>query len=168
MGLKKWKAPSEGLVKINVDGGCLEGLGSSIGVVFRGAAGKVKLAASRMGADCWSPVLTEAKEILMGVGLAYEFGFRRVVVESDSSHIIDALNAEEQWLSSLHPILDDIRHVSSYFEYVSWSFVHREGNRVDNELAHCLPWSLGRTIWFHNFPSFISSIVLSDLIANEN
>lgn len=66
----------------------------------------------------------------------------------------------------MHLIIDDIVHVSNSFEFLSWSFVPRDGNKVAQELAHCLPWVIGRKIWLGDFPHCIAPLLESELSTN--
>lgn len=59
-------------------------------------------------------------------------------------------------------------YVRNLFEFVSWSFVRRDGNKVSHELAHCLPWVIGRKIWVDNFPQCIVPHLENDLSINTN
>lgn len=121
----RWQPPDEGWVKLNVDGGCVEGLGACVGAVIRGEEGIAKLAAAWKVEDRWEPIIAEAKAVLLGMQVAIEFGYRKVIVESDCLHLINAISSHERGGNSLHLIIDDIVHASNLFESVSWSFVRR-------------------------------------------
>ncbi|XP_021747921.1 uncharacterized protein LOC110713786 [Chenopodium quinoa] len=166
-GQQSWKPPSAGRLKLNVDGGVREGLGSSVGVVLRDANGVVVLAASWMFEDRWEPSIVEAKAILLGVQAAADFGARNIEVESDCLGVLNAIKAQVRGDSSLHLIFDDIYHEIRSFDFVSWSFTHREGNKVAHELAHCFPWEPGSRVWLSNFPSCIVPLLDFDLPTNE-
>ncbi|XP_021734865.1 uncharacterized protein LOC110701540 [Chenopodium quinoa] len=156
-----------GVCKLNVDGGVLEGRGASLGAVIRDDGGRVKLAASWRGDECWNASIAEAKAILWGLQLAVEFGFRKVQVESDCQGLVTAIREQERGDSCLHLILDDIYHVCNSFESVSWSLIRRGGNKVAHELAHSNMGVLGRQVWLSNFPSCITSLVNTDSPTND-
>lgn len=164
----KWSLPEEGMVKFNTDMGCLDGLGSTVGVVARDVVGEVRLAGVWMVADRWDLRIGEAKVALMGLQVAVEYGHRWVVMESDFLNLVNAIRVRERGDSHFHLILEDIYHVSSLLEVVDWNYVGRKGNRVAHELAHCLPWRLGRQVWENSYPPCISSLLASDLSRNEN
>ncbi|XP_074327322.1 uncharacterized protein LOC141665243 [Apium graveolens] len=125
---------------MNVDGGCIENLGACAGAVFRDEDGKVQLPISWKMEKCWSPLIAESKAMLLCIQAAVEFGFTRVAVESDCLNLINAISAQERGNSSFHLILDDIIHVSSFLDFVSWNFIRRDSNKVAHELAHHLTW----------------------------
>uniref|UniRef100_A0A803N666 RNase H type-1 domain-containing protein n=1 Tax=Chenopodium quinoa TaxID=63459 RepID=A0A803N666_CHEQI len=164
---QRWKPPQRNVWKLNVDGGVVEGVGSCAGAVIRGRDGAVVMCMTWMGEERWSPAIVEAKALLMGLQAAVECGYRRLVVESDCLGLINALDSRERGSSCFHLILDDIYHVCRSLDFVSSSFVHREGNTVAHELAH-LPWVVGSRFWFDNFPSCIDDLLSSDLPNNEN
>ncbi|XP_021744858.1 uncharacterized protein LOC110710824 [Chenopodium quinoa] len=164
---KRWKPPPIGVLKLNVDGGVFEGVGSSAGVVIRGADGAAVLAAVRMVEDRWEPKIAEAKAILWGVQAAADYGVRRIIVEGDCLGVLNAIEAQERGDSSLHLIFDDIYHVIQGFESVSWKYISREGNKVAHELAHCFLWVLGSRVWLSNFPDCVVPFLDHDLPIND-
>lgn len=60
-----WKAPNGEVVKINVDAGCLQGLGSSVGAVIRNANKEVLACAVWHFSDMWEAKIAEAKACTM-------------------------------------------------------------------------------------------------------
>ncbi|XP_021747924.1 uncharacterized protein LOC110713788 [Chenopodium quinoa] len=142
----KWKPPQENWVKLNVDGGAAEGRGASVEAVVRDCYGEAKVAVAWRMEERWPHDIAEAMLVLLGLKATTEFGHRRVVVESDCLGLINAISSRERGTSSLHIILDDIYHVTRFFIDASWNFVHRDGNKVAYELAHCLQWDVGRYV----------------------
>uniref|UniRef100_A0A803MYZ7 RNase H type-1 domain-containing protein n=1 Tax=Chenopodium quinoa TaxID=63459 RepID=A0A803MYZ7_CHEQI len=165
---QRWKLPNSGWVKVNVDRGVSEGLGASAGAMIRDSGGGALLAAAWRTEERWQPCIAEAKAIYLGIKVAIEAGYSRVRLESDCLAIIDAIVARERGRSSLHLILDDNYHVFSFLRSVSWSFIHREGNKVAHGLAHCLPWEIGSSVWLSDFPACIVSLLNKDLPMNES
>lgn len=107
------------------------------------------------------------KTMLFGIEVAAKFGFWNVVVENDFLHLINSISSRERGGSSFHLILDDVVHANSMFDVVYWSFVHREGNNVAHELAHCLPWVIaGRKFWLVIFSNCIDSLLVLDITMN--
>ncbi|XP_021721670.1 uncharacterized protein LOC110689242 [Chenopodium quinoa] len=163
----KWKPPDGSFVKLNVDGGVVEGLGSSAGAVMRNFVGEALLAGAWCMEERWQPAVSEAMTLLVGLRVAVENGFRRIIVESDCIGLVNALQTRERSSSNVHLIYDDIYHVCNSLESVGWSFVHRVGNKVAHELAHYSPWTIGRKIWVSNFPCILS-LLNSDSPMNES
>ncbi|XP_021769837.1 uncharacterized protein LOC110734082 [Chenopodium quinoa] len=164
----RWKPPSGSRVKVNVDAGVWEGLGSSVGAVVRRADGSACAAMTWMVDDRWAPNIAEAKALLFGLQMPVDLGYKDVVMESDCLGLINAVSSRERGSSTFHLILDDVYHVSSLFESIRWSFVRREGNRVAHELAHCMPWAIGKQVWSSTFPECIVALLNSDLPSNES
>ncbi|KAL5784703.1 hypothetical protein ACOSQ2_007095 [Xanthoceras sorbifolium] len=88
-----WKAPIEGWYKLNVDASlnnaaCFVGLGA----VVRDCHGIFMAGLSRKLSGLVSIEIAEAAAILNGLHLAIEFGFTRLLVESDALTVINCLS----------------------------------------------------------------------------
>uniref|UniRef100_A0A803L195 RNase H type-1 domain-containing protein n=1 Tax=Chenopodium quinoa TaxID=63459 RepID=A0A803L195_CHEQI len=165
---QKWQPPSVGLHNLNVDGGAVEGCRESAGAVVHDSGGEVQLAAAWRFKDRGEPMIAEAKAVLMGLQMAVDGGFTRLVVETDCQGLMTVIKSQEKGCSSLHLILDDIYHVCSLLDFVSWSFVRRDYNKVAHGLAHCLPWGTTKKVWTSDFPDCIVSFVARDFPMNES
>lgn len=80
--------------------------------------------------------MVEARASLGGLRLASRLDVRRLIVESDCLHVINALKLKETGSSDFHLIIDNILVYISDFDVVSWSFIKRSGNKVAHMLAH--------------------------------
>ena len=97
----KWSAPSEGWIKINVDGAFKSNGDASLGVVIRDDAGTVLLSAWRVVANASCAEEVEIMACREGIALAAQWTPRRAILESDCSRAIKYLsNPEEQRTSS--------------------------------------------------------------------
>ncbi|XP_021764698.1 uncharacterized protein LOC110729276 [Chenopodium quinoa] len=139
-----------------------------VGVVARDAEGKTLWCASVKLGIKLEPKLTESKAILIGMELAAEMGHDRVVFESDCEPVVCAIKKKAPGCSSFHLLLDDIVVATNRFSDCSWSWIHRDGNKVAHELAHVPPLVLGRKIWYSDFPDFLCNLLNSDLQLNVN
>ncbi|GKD62768.1 reverse transcriptase, partial [Tanacetum coccineum] len=81
-----WSPPSNGVIKINADGGISSRNGvAGIGFVMRGHNGSVVVAGNRRIAYASSVIETEAKAILWAIQVVLSKGFSNVILETDSS-----------------------------------------------------------------------------------
>ncbi|XP_030930791.1 uncharacterized protein LOC115956606 [Quercus lobata] len=88
-----WAAPPPDVYKINVDG-ATAGIGcrSSVGVVIRDCRGMAVAAVSKVLNGNYGAAVTEAFAVEEGILLAREMELQRIIVESDSCEVVDAIN----------------------------------------------------------------------------
>ncbi|GMI68159.1 hypothetical protein HRI_000485200 [Hibiscus trionum] len=72
---------------------------------------------------------------MVAVELVKVLGFSRVLVEGDSLTIIKKLNSFSEDLSSIRPLILDIKEAAKGLQEVHFRFVHREANNVVHTLA---------------------------------
>ncbi|XVF23067.1 hypothetical protein REPUB_Repub13aG0006100 [Reevesia pubescens] len=78
-------APSAGFVKVNVDATYWSSIGLAVhGVVTRDHGGKFLFSAVRKSTSVVSHLFVEMLSIKLGLDLALEYGFSRLIIESDS------------------------------------------------------------------------------------
>ena len=88
-----WAVPSLDVYKINVDGAtAVIGYRSSVGVVIRDSRGMVVAAACKVLNGNYGAAVTEAFVVDEGIRLAMEMELQRIIVESDSCVVVDAIN----------------------------------------------------------------------------
>ena len=86
------------------------------------------------------PLLTLVEMVeMLAVGralwFAKELGFWSLIVEGDSEVIINLINGGNMTQSEFGHILQDISFLCSFFSYVSFCHVKRQGNCVAHRLA---------------------------------
>ncbi|XP_074289594.1 uncharacterized protein LOC141614747 [Silene latifolia] len=158
-----WVRPDKGMVKINIDAGVIEGVGTGWGVVCRDENGEVMWGYTEQGLGEMEPSEAEAEAILSGVKEALKRGCKRAVVESDCQTIIEILRNRKRGRSTLHSIAAEILSLCCQFDFVSWSFVRRQFNSVAHSLGHTRPWFVGRRNWGTVLPPVPRSLVSLDL-----
>ncbi|PWA79598.1 hypothetical protein CTI12_AA205230 [Artemisia annua] len=132
---RAWSAPTYGVIKINCNAGVLGNNGvSGLGFVMRSHNGLVLLAGSKRLAFTMSVIEAEAKAILWAIQEAQAKGFAKVVLETDSSILVDAFK-HNKVLYHIRALFLHIRRLCLLFDSCTWSFVRREGNKVAHELA---------------------------------
>ncbi|XP_021721482.1 uncharacterized protein LOC110689043 [Chenopodium quinoa] len=161
---ERWSKPSEGWVKMNVDVGVLGEAGTGLGAIARDSNGVVLCAAVHHVKERWGVKEAEAKAVWCGLQLARDRGIKRVVLESDSLLVVQALRGASAGRSTFHLLIEDITNVAASFDDVKWSFVRRNGNRVAHYLAHFQPWDLGQRMWVDHLPNDVIALVANDII----
>lgn len=158
-----WYPPSNDTIKVNVDG-------SSLG--NPGRAGYGRLLKNRLGewicgfsGSCgFADNLTaEVYAIIHGLDLAWNHGYRDIILESDSKSAIDLLYTVQQY-HPIFPLMDHIHGVLARQWKVEIQHTLREGNECADWMA-----KLGATsdtsfaIW-DNCPHPLSTILLADAL----
>lgn len=108
----------------------------------------------------------KALAIRAGLKFAVEGNISKLVVESNSKRVIDALNRTDRDSSSsyLHGIVFDCHEVTARLQKVMYCFVSRSCNRVAHTLA-ALPQSLDFHVpkyWLGVAPSIVSLLIRLD------
>lgn len=126
--LVSWHAPIDNIVKLNVDGSSLDNPGGS------GFCGLIRNDKGEwlIGFSGFCGITTNLNAELMaidhGLSLAWSYGYRDVVCESDSKSALDLILGG---VFHTHPYAAVIAHIRSFMSY-AWnlSFGHtlREGN----------------------------------------
>ncbi|XP_074301324.1 uncharacterized protein LOC141632703 [Silene latifolia] len=151
-----WRAPSPGWVKLNVDVGVKEGIGVGVGAVCRDEMGRVLWGLARHKKEVWEPRVAEAVAVLDRMEEAVKAGHENLVVESDCSHLIEAIKAHKTGRSPFFLVLNDIRTLCSLFSSISWSYTSRNNNKVAHALAHVLPSVVGNSVWIGTLPEAVN------------
>ncbi|XP_074271509.1 uncharacterized protein LOC141595440 [Silene latifolia] len=162
--VRGWARPREGVVKINLDAGVMEGVGTGLGLICRNASGSIEWCVTIQKEVEMVPELAEAWAVLEGLKEARRSGYTKVEVESDCRGVVADLKARRSGRSELALIYADIFSLCNLFDVFSFSFVSRNYNTVAQGLAHAVPWTVGRRSWVSDFPNWILCKVNGDLI----
>ncbi|XP_074304372.1 uncharacterized protein LOC141639082 [Silene latifolia] len=157
-----WRKPETGLVKVNIDAGVVEGVGTGWGGVCRDENGEVVWGYTEQRPVEMEPSEAEAEAMLSGVKEALKKGCKRVIMESDCQTVIELLRNRKEGRSTLHSIVADILRLSENFESISWSFVRRHFNSVAHSLGHVRPWVVGRRDWETALPPYSMSLIVEE------
>ncbi|XP_043710407.1 uncharacterized protein LOC122659356 [Telopea speciosissima] len=147
-----WSPPPQGAYKLNCDASFDQDLKrSGVGFVIRDHLSRSCVAVS-------SPVVFEdilvgeALEIWEGLLEDVSEGTLSIVVESDNQTIISyLLDPSKSPDLRILPILEDIRHISSYLDDCIFSFVPRSVNSIADSLARRALSVSGRMATTGNF-----------------
>ncbi|KAF7808928.1 reverse transcriptase [Senna tora] len=109
-----------------------------------------------------SPEGAEARGIWCGLNLAWEMGYKKVVIENDCLRIINQITKETNMAHPLHPTIATIKNIISRDWNATMSHCHRNVNTCADKLAKLsLSSCRGLTI-LDSPPDCISSLVLGD------
>ena len=161
---QQWRPPDHHCLKINFDAAVFRRPSKAgIGVVIRNNAGEVEGALSSSISMAHSVADLEALACLKAVQFALELGITRAVFEGDSAAIINALLHGAGAFASFGNTLDDIRMLSSVFQFVEFIFVNRGCNSVADALAKKAKLLVGDQVWLHDVPADIAPLVSFDV-----
>ncbi|KAK1684139.1 hypothetical protein QYE76_044987 [Lolium multiflorum] len=105
----KWKPPSEGVVKLNVDAGFSESSGEGMtGLVMRDHTGDLVRGQAVWYARAANALIMEAMAVRDGVRLACDLGISHVEVETDASDVVKLWKDRNQGRSEITSILQEI------------------------------------------------------------
>ncbi|XP_073355462.1 uncharacterized protein [Aegilops tauschii subsp. strangulata] len=163
----KWAPPGEGILKINVDGAYTPGeTFAAWGAVVRDEAGDVLLARAGRKEQINDPFGAEVAAMSEAVAMAADIGALRVVFETDSQLLQEALDLSKVDSSPYAAVIEDIKlQLKLWFSKQSITFCRRAANSVGHELAKlgslCLPNdSIG---WTNIVPPHVAACVSGDL-----
>ncbi|XP_012461277.1 uncharacterized protein LOC105781288 [Gossypium raimondii] len=110
-----WSRPPHGVLKINTDGAPIKSSAmASAGEVVRDDKGDWISGFSR-SLGVATVLHSELWAILDGLNLAWDRGFRKIILESDSKEAIDIINNGSDFLSTLALVIIDESSFCSYF-----------------------------------------------------
>jgi hypothetical protein len=168
--LKRWTRPPNDYVKINLDGAF--DLGSKTGgwgYIIRDQAGEFVAAGAGKTVHLRDALHSEAAACVAAIGGAIKAGANRVIFESDSATLVDALKTRSYDKATIGVLMKEARSLCMLnFESYSFSFSRRGCNRVAHELASLGAKSESQdSIWVDAAPSCIVNFLTSDLAVSE-
>ncbi|KAK0595722.1 hypothetical protein LWI29_009351 [Acer saccharum] len=158
----RWLEPAEDWVKLNVDGSrnTDSGMISAGGVLrdhwkcwLRGFVTN-KGVGSVMEAELWG--------LYEGLLLAWNAGFRKVLVESDSLHVVQLMHTASKQNHPCFSIIQSCKNLLLADWDCSITHVFREGNRLADGLAFMGQSMATGIVFFDNPPCEIVSIFEAD------
>ncbi|XVF67326.1 hypothetical protein PTKIN_Ptkin10aG0112100 [Pterospermum kingtungense] len=106
----------------------------------------------------------EAIATIQAMEFASTLGFRHIILKGDALSIIKSLNRADSDLSPIGCLIDEGRILTSCFHSCIVSHVNRQGNEVAHSLARYGLSVQDDVIWLEDCPSWVHSLVSSDLI----
>ena len=161
--LQQWRPPENNSYKVNFDAATFGSTNSAgIGVIVRDCAGEVIGALSLPIPMPPSIATTEALMCRQAVKFAAEIGLTRVVIEGDSTVIINVLTMANGDQTSYGNILEDIYAQASGFQLIDFHHVPRVCNLVADALAKKASTVTSLQVRLEVSPPDISPLVLRD------
>ncbi|XP_050211354.1 uncharacterized protein LOC126661543 [Mercurialis annua] len=160
-GSSVWKAPPRGWLKVNTDAVVYPGRQSfGMGVVVRDWLGNIIQARSRCSFGSFSPRMAE----IMGVreALSWLKDFDKIIIDSDAMDVV--LDVRNPSCSDSDLLVEDCAELAKQFDNIKFVFVRRSANQAAHVLAQYASSILGLQGWFYNFPEFLATVTVSDLI----
>jgi ribonuclease HI len=158
-----WEKPRKGLVKLNTDAAFDDSTKTGATcAILRDSKGLFIAASNHLITYTDSVDTAEALALQHGLQLALHMGCNRIIVNSDSMTIMEAMNSDTQFLGSAAAILNDCVKLAKEFVVVTFHHCPRESNEVADELAR----QAGKSIsgpWLVDPPSFLMPKLVSDL-----
>ncbi|KAJ8421782.1 hypothetical protein Cgig2_011507 [Carnegiea gigantea] len=134
--------PTTGYLKLNFDEATSDDSFWGWGFVLRNEDGDVILAGAKHGHGPASALVEEARSCLFALQTVFKYGACTVTVEGDCLPLINMLKSGQIVDTTMGFFVQDIFCFTEHFDFVSWSFVERGGNRVAHDLAHRQPLCL--------------------------
>ena len=137
----RWLPPPVDMVKLNFDGAvCSKNKRVGVGVLVWWSG--ILMAWSQLLAQSQCPHHTRLRRLSLwqqlqatALSFATELGFRRVILEGDSMEVRQALRENDQSLTPMGLLLEDVRMLSQQFEQLLYSHTKRDGNSVAHSLT---------------------------------
>ncbi|KAG8472839.1 hypothetical protein CXB51_034760 [Gossypium anomalum] len=143
-----WNPPTMNVVKANFDASFNRQDHSSVaGIIFRDSEGHILAACTYPNKFVADPTTTEARACLQAMIVAEELGFRRLVVEGDSSTVVKKVQSLEGDKSSIAVLVKEIKEGAQRFEELTFRFVGRSGNQVAHTSAVEEKWWSSQRVW---------------------
>ncbi|GAA0184459.1 hypothetical protein LIER_31747 [Lithospermum erythrorhizon] len=109
-----------------------------------------------------STLLAESLAARMGMEFAWTKGWRRVIVESDSKHLIHCLRGEYETPLEAEIIIGDILYLAQHMQ-VKFQHTSPVSNNVAHTIAHWDHGGLMESHWLDIPPHWLSTTLLHDL-----
>ncbi|KAL2926785.1 hypothetical protein RDABS01_028375, partial [Bienertia sinuspersici] len=136
--------------------------GIGIGAVIRDHTGDVVVAMCKKEEGDYSVEVKEAIALRLGLQITLEAGFTKLVIETDNLKLYHHLHAKKIDTSYFGYIVKDILCLASN-NFISFSFVKREGNKVAHYLARlCIHYDDLR-VWLEEYLVEVAKYVLEDI-----
>ncbi|KAK8596854.1 hypothetical protein V6N13_001461 [Hibiscus sabdariffa] len=157
-------ATPEGYIKINTDG-ALDRVSRSVGlgVVARDSHGIVLGGLSQQSPSSSDVLHVEFLAVHAGVLMARDKGWRNVILETDSITIVNKFNRLGPDLSTLSPLIDDVRLLLAEFADCRVIYVPRTCNLVSHTLATNACHSRCSLFFDSVCPNIIRNVVTIDI-----
>ncbi|KAL6180294.1 hypothetical protein ACLB2K_046958 [Fragaria x ananassa] len=159
----KWKPPPRGAIKINFDGFIQQpSSNGGVGFLLRDEIWCLVVAVACYIGKTIVP-FTKTTALRDNLLKARDLNIKNVVVEGDSSLIINCVIGKFKCPWKLFQIMQDIRTIATFFECISFHHVLHEANFVANALTNLGHNYSNMQCWETCLPAPVSQVVNFDL-----
>ena len=160
-----WRAPREGVYKINTDAAMFDGNQVGLGGVVRDFEGDVVVAMCNKMEGIVDVAIAEALSARQGVQVALEAGFTSLVLEVDNLRVYHGLHQRKIDTSPFGIVLRDVLQFEGQCRSLSFSHIKRQGNSVAHKLAKLSKEYARMNVWLEEAPLEVASLVSADKFA---
>ncbi|XBI09353.1 hypothetical protein VPH35_136925 [Triticum aestivum] len=108
--------------------------------------------------------MAESLALWFGLNLAQSYGCSRLVINSDNSDVIQAMQDGGLFAGPTTVVIDDCYHMSHDLVQARFEHCHREANSVAHELARLARFSSPPSTWFDEAPSALAPFIVKDTL----
>lgn len=157
-----WVAPTNGGVKVNVDGAFDKSLNSGgIGIIFRNEAGNIVDGFCGV-VDAASAIMVEAWALRIAIGMMMDLGLHVAMVESDCAILVECVKYRKHGPWECEVLCADITSMLDSLPNFSLEAVSREANKAADWLAKKALRRMCPMDWVSKPPSSLILILLMD------
>ncbi|KAI5004855.1 hypothetical protein ZWY2020_032098 [Hordeum vulgare] len=153
---QRWKNPSRGVIKVNVDASLHEEtFRGACGVVTSNDHGKFLGAATQALPHVSSAGSTELLAIRSGLYLEANLGCANIIIESDCMNALEVVSIPEAFIGVDILVVTECSLLAMEYVNISYEFCNRQANTVADGLAkHCVSTSFSE-VWEISVPDFV-------------
>ena len=160
--LIKWETPELGWLKLNADGSFDDLLGNARGGgLIRDEQGQ-RVAGFTRKIGKTNSFMAKAWALRDGLVLCNQMKVSKVIVESDTKVVVDALNNRGSHNSAISPLFDDYRQLASNIPQVVFRQIYCEANSCADRLANLGHLQQLDFVLHSSPPVDLASFVLAD------
>ncbi|KAL8551274.1 hypothetical protein ACS0TY_000378 [Phlomoides rotata] len=158
-----WKPPEVNFLKLNIDASVRKGWGATIGGVLRNSGGEVIWCFAQKCEGVFEVDVAEALAVEKGLEFMVSNSLARIVVESDSQTVVNALREPGVYLSYIGKIIRNIEMKAKDVEDITFTWTRRTTNIVAHKLA-MFAYSCNTPYFSTHVPISIESDVDADVL----
>ncbi|CAI9760115.1 unnamed protein product [Fraxinus pennsylvanica] len=163
--LVKWKPPTRGSLKLNIDASIFEDRGMArLGLVIRNDLGSFVAARVVTVRGIVDPLLAETLGVREALSWIKSKSLEVQTIEMDALLVYNALQSEGIDNSYFGILTEECRLLAREFPHLKFRWVRRSANQVAHTLAKTAESLHAIVEWFYFPPSFLSSVLIADLM----
>ena len=149
-----WQPPPQSEYKLNFDATTFSGLDRlGYGAIIRNDKGEVMAAMTTNGSKVSTSDEVELFACQRAIEFAVDVGFSRLIIEGDSSNVIQAISSPLENFSLFGNVVNDIRHLIWGLQWTIVCCIRREANKVALALAQYARNTLDEDLyWMEDSP----------------